>query len=213
MTTDRMNEIVDRSTDDAVSDRSARKVIIAGFVLLSCLALAVLWFGVRTFTQSEQIDNLGSEVHVYASESEQRAADMRRLADQVRALGQQPVVEPPAPVPAGLPGAPGAEGPRGPSGPPGVPGAPGSTGPAGPPGTEGDAGATGPEGPMGPAGPMGPQGESGPAGPQGEQGATGPEGPAGPVGPAGPACSDGYALEQRQFGDDTVLLCVLQNES
>lgn len=97
------------------------------------------------------------------------------LADQVRALGGDPVVSP-------QPGEPGSPGPPGNSGPPGV------TGPSGPPG----ATVTGPAGPQGAPGEAGPPGDPGPAGPQGEQGPRGEKGEPGQQGEPGPACPVGY---------------------
>jgi hypothetical protein len=89
------------------------------------------------------------------------------LAEQVRSLGGQPVVEP-----SDLP----QVGPQGDVGPQGLTGATGATGPQGPRGLKGATG---------PAGAAGAKGEPGPAGRDGKDGTDGADGADGAVGPAG----------------------------
>lgn len=138
------------------------------------------------------------------------AEAVKELADQVKALGGQPVVEPsdlptPEPGPAGANGAAGSPGSTGPQGPPGPVGPTGQAikgergprgftggdGPTGTPGAtvKGDTGATGPEGPAGPQGPPGKDGKDGADG----HDSTVP----GPQGDPGPACQPGWHVATR----------------
>ncbi len=107
-------------------------------------------------------------------------ASAQALAEQVRLLGEKPVVEPDDPKP-GAPGAPGLRGPIGPRGPRGAScveelglrtcrGPDGETGTTGTPGSDGVPGVAGKNGTDGKDGAPGPQGDPGPAGPAGADG-------------------------------------------
>lgn len=112
------------------------------------------------------------------------------LAEQVRALGEEPVVEPSDP-PTTAPILQGERGPIGPRGPAGLPGLPGVDGTDGEPGA---VGADGEPGAVGESGATGAQGEPGASGAQGPAGATGPQGEPGAQGPVGPAGADGRGI-------------------
>jgi hypothetical protein len=102
VTNERAREIVHGATERAVRDARARRSTWVAFaVLLLCIAGAVAYFGLRF-----------SAVNTHAQEQDQRitrlvdtgndaAAQAQQLASQVRALGATPVVQPPAPAPAG----------------------------------------------------------------------------------------------------------------
>jgi hypothetical protein len=165
--------------------------IVVGGLLLGGL------FAFLTDT-SHRFDNLQAE-------SDARGLAVTVLAEQVEALGEDPVVDPDDidPEPDVLI-APGSTGPRGPQGPPGRDGRDGAPcdannpfciGPPGPQGADstvpGPPGAPGDDGANstipGPAGDQGPAGES-IIGPQGEQGPPGETvvGPPGATGATGP---------------------------
>jgi type II secretory pathway pseudopilin PulG len=199
MTDEIERTIVQPAAASARDQRMHWLLWLAGGLLLAGVAAlaAVVWSQRATLAE------------VKAS-ADANATMSRQLADQVRALGATPVVQP-VPGPVGAPGATGAagatgpQGPQGPAGPPGPKGdpgavgsagAPGAAGPAGQPGTDGQPGATGPPGPPGDPGPQGPAGPSGPAGQQG------------PTGPPGPTCPDGYTARSRQQGTETWWVCV-----
>lgn len=83
MTSEQAREIVDDATHRAVKDAGARRgTWIAVVVLLASIAAAVMWFGPRLAS----VD----------SHSQEQDRKITALADQVRALGAVPVVEPPA---------------------------------------------------------------------------------------------------------------------
>ncbi|MEQ7847707.1 hypothetical protein [Nocardioides kribbensis] len=156
-------------------------------------------------------------------------AQSQALADQVEALGGEPVVDPEAPPadePALIPGPPGEDG---------LPGLPGLDGLNGTDGKDGRNGQDGADSTT--VGPRGPRGETGLScvddlglaacrGPQGPVGATGapgadstvpgPQGPQGPAGPAGTAnpgtytCPDGEVAQGFTIGEagGVTLLCV-----
>lgn len=132
---------------------------IAAMVVVSVLALA--WFVLQARQEA-------TSATIAAANN---AAVAQRLADQVRQLGQQPVVEPPQ---RGEPGPRGDQGPAGPKGDTGSAGEPGPSGVPGLPGSNGSPGSPGVDGKPGEAGPAGAQGEPGPAGPSGQPGKTGP---------------------------------------
>ncbi len=119
---------------------------------------------------------------------DQQEAVSTALADQLRDLGEEPVVEPADLPPVSavpLPGPQGPQGEPGPRGPKGDTGNAGGTGEAGVPGSSGADGATGTpgdQGPIGPAGPQGPKGDPGPAGPPGS------------VTPGSYSCPDGESV-------------------
>lgn len=174
-----------------------RGVVIGGVVLtlLSLVSLILLFNGARSRARIET--NLASA----SVTIQQQAQDNIKLRDQIKALGEVPVVAAPTPeVINGLPGQTGAIGPIGPPGLEGPKGDPGVVGPIGPsglpgpsgaqglPGTngiDGQGGSTGPAGAVGNQGPAGVEGISGPAGPPGDPGLTGPQGPQGDPGPPG----------------------------
>lgn len=154
----------------------------------SAIALVVL--GVAVFAAFMLLRDAAKDDRIAALESraDANAVAADALHDQIEALGEEPVVDPPAP---------GAQGVQGIPGPQGEPGPEGERGPMGARGRNGEPGETGPagqDGEPGAAGSAGPQGEPGPAGPQGEPG------PAGPQGEPGPTCPDGYT--EVQLEDD-----------
>lgn len=110
--------------------------------------------------------------------AEQHAA-ATALAEQVRELGEEPVIDPGDPPPAAV-NLPSTErvivGPRGPAGPPGRPGV-GEQGEPGKPGADGES-ITGPQGEAGASitGPPGMDGKDGAAGTPGAPGADGKDG-------------------------------------
>lgn len=118
------------------------------------------------------------------------------LVQQVKSLGANPIVTPPA-GPQGVQGIPGPQGIQGVPGPQGIPGIQGVPGVQGIPGVLGPAGAAGPIGANGQPGIAGKDGATGPAGkdgatgPQGSPGKDGSAGPQGPAGPQGKAGKDG----------------------
>lgn len=126
------------------------------------------------------------QIATLTAQSDGRGAAIDALADQVRALGEKPVVERPPDmrpvVIAGADGEDGTVGPRGRTGDDGFPGADGEPGAAGEPGVNGEPG---------------PQGEPGVAGLQGEPGVAGPQGEPGATGEAGPACQAGSERAER----------------
>lgn len=178
---------------------------------IALLAAVVALVVVSTLAQNYQLREAEDR---YATAIE----GVRQLEAQVRAEGEQPVVEAEdlpeptvsVPGPQGLPGTAGDDGEAGPTGPVG-PG--GVTGPRGPRGATGAQGPTGPQGPAGPrgtagddgangadgTGATGPQGPAGPAGPQGDPGPQGPAGPAGPAGPTGQPGADAQPPESFTF--------------
>ncbi len=120
-------------------------------------------------------DTQRTRSHVQANE-----VAIAALAEQVKALGGEPVVQPNQLTPgSNVVVVPGPAGPRGIDGKDGAAGEPGAPGLAGPSGAQGEPGVpgAGEAGPVGPSGPAGPQGEPGPAGAQGEPGPEGPPGP------------------------------------
>lgn len=116
------------------------------------------------------------------------------LVEQVKALGENPVVGPEGkagPVgPAGKDGTNGRDGWNGSNGRDGADGINGSNG------ADGQAGRDGSDGQAGTNGKDGSKGDPGPTGPQGPRGSDGPAGPRGDVGPQGdpgPTCPTGYS--------------------
>lgn len=111
---------------------------------------------------------------------DEERAKVDALYEQLRSIGEDPVVKPGASSPS-APGTTGATGPQGVPGDDGLPGANGQPGPAGAPGPAGQPGADGEPGADGADGQpgesiVGPQGPAGPVGPQGEQGIPGANG-------------------------------------
>lgn len=147
-------------------------------VLLGLLCIGAVYVTLDAVTDrlaAEQAQSKADRADLRHELTEQEAAAVA-LADQIRDLGETPVVEPPEtsvpsltliPGPRGLPGITGPAGPRGTRG---LPGTPGATGEAGEPGSTGTTGQTGEPGPTGA------QGEPGPAGKDGADGAPGRDG-------------------------------------
>lgn len=127
---------------------------------------------------------VGVTVADLRSDLDKAQRDRSALVNQVKDLGEVPVVSGPAGHNGdnGRDGADGKDGTQGPSGyngrdgAPGATGEPGTDGKQGEKGKDGDKGETGAQGATGPQGPQGPQGERGPQGPQGEAGAMCPSG-------------------------------------
>lgn len=140
---------------------------------LTGLALLAAVLGFGFYLAAANAGARAERVELITQLDEERAK-VDALYEQLRALGEDPVVEPGKSTP-------GAEGPQGPTGPQGVPGvegpAPsaadvlsavnaycasigGCVGPAGTAGAKGDPGESivGPQGPAGPAGPQGAEG-------------------------------------------------------
>lgn len=174
----------------------AMGAIVVGIVLLVVAGVS------RDADKTEKLGNLERVASA-------NTAAAKKLAEQVRSLGETPVVEPTSvpPVavsgPAGVPGVDGIDGADGRDGRDGRNGARGPAGAPGASGQDGEPGSQGPQGEPGEPGATGPQGEAGPAGPQGEPG---------PAGPPGPLCPDGYAREERQVMAETWYVCVEQEE-
>ena len=164
-------------------------IVLAWLVVLAAIAFGAWLVGTVTA--------LGEENHRFEQRDRQSLQDrhelrdrldreetaLAALAEQLRQLGEDPVIEPTAPPPTGqlIP----IPGPRGEScieeigyprcrGTKGNSGAPGAVGPAGAAGENGAPGATGPQGETGPAGPQGPAGPAGPQGPKGDPGTAKP---------------------------------------
>lgn len=194
-------EVITGPAERARDDRGrAWAWLFAGIALIGVALLAIAFFSYRAST-TDRIDSL--EGRVASSDS-----DARALADQVKQLGADPVVDPPRA------GDPGPQGERGPAGRDGRDGDPGPTGPPGEPGPAGAEGADGADGAAGEAGAQGAVGEPGPQGP------AGPQGPQGEQGPPGPTCPDGYAAASRVYdpspipGDEeTWWVCVAEGDA
>lgn len=157
--TDRIATTVEEARD---TSGHRRMWIAAGLTILGILGFALVYLLDRSDLQDrlDQLDDRAAILRQHADNADDAA---RALADQVRRLGQQPVVTPP-PVPPGTPGRDGATGPMGPVGPSGAPGPTGPSGPPGPsgaPGRDGKDGTDGTDGASGPSGPPGPTGAPG----------------------------------------------------
>lgn len=158
------------------------RIVAVSFVaIIAVLSATSVYLVLDGFT-----DRLATAEHA-ARENRTRLDDQQLtskvLADQLRALGEEPVIEPADPPPSirAIPI-------------PGRPGAPGRNGVNGKPGRDGKPGQDGADGTNGTPGNAGPKGDAGSAGPQGDPGPQGPAGPAGPPGTAQPgtyACPDG----------------------
>lgn len=172
---------------------------VAGVVVGVALVVASVALGAgysETARRAEQLQRQTNDLAVAASDN---AAAADALADQVRSLGQTPVID------TGQLRV-GPQGQRGPEGSPGRPGIgrPGPVGPAGPPGPQPPC-VDRPSGCVGPGGPEGPEGA--PAepipGPRGDPGESvqGPPGPAGPPGPEGAPGQPGSPPTSFRFTD------------
>lgn len=161
------------------------RIVAVSFVaIIAVLSATSVYLVLDTFT-----DRLATAEHA-ARENRTRLDDQqvtsKVLADQLRALGEEPVIEPADPPPSvqTIPI-------------PGRPGTPGRDGVNGKPGRDGKAGQDGSDGTPGTPGNAGPKGDTGAAGPQGDRGQEGPVGPQGPPGTAQPGtytCPDGEYL-------------------
>jgi hypothetical protein len=135
------------------------------------------------------------------------------LAQQVRGLGEVPVVTPPsAPAAAASPSTrfvpvPGTPGNPGPVGAPGSPGAPGT------PGTPGEAGEKGGVGAGGSTGSTGQPGEPGADGKDGSDGKDGAQGPAGADGENGTNGADGRGIRTVACQDDGTWLITYTDDT
>lgn len=198
MTSDKARNLIDEAAERAVSrDPTARRAAWAALgLLLASLTVFALYFGVRYASLRGHAEQQDRQLSELARQAEDNATLASALEDQVRSLGEQPVVDAPA---VGPPGPRGEAGPRGPMGPRGLPGADGDDG------IDGERGPAGERGPRGETGPSGPAGEQGPPGPPGP---AGPSGPRGPEGPPGPTCPQGYTAQSRQYLAETWWVCV-----
>lgn len=185
--------------------------VILGGAILTMLSIFIV---VLLFNASRARERISSTLASATLTIQQQAQDNIKLRDQIKALGEVPVVAAPTPeVIAGEPGAKGESGPQGATGPQGpgpsnaqvleavdvfcgngrCQGPIGPVGPQGSVGLSGNDGVTGATGPIGPQGPQGIPGSAGvdgasvqgPAGPPGADGAPGPAGPPGPQGDPG----------------------------
>jgi hypothetical protein len=149
--------------------------IVLTFAVIG-VTLAVL-AGRQADVSAEQSAERGRRVALEVDLTQQKAKT-QALAEQIRALGEKPVVSPGSPPevitipgitgPQGVPGPDGRDGARGPRG---FTGLDGPAGPPGAPGADGAPGAPGAAGEPGPVGPAGPEGPQGPAGEPGKDGA------------------------------------------
>lgn len=107
---------------------------------------------------SRKLDSSAADRIELRSELAQQKAATQALTDQVKGLGETPVVTPEKPIPPAVRYVP-VPGPRGPVGPVGP--ASKIPGPAGTSGKDAAPAQDGKEGPQGPVGPAGPQGDPG----------------------------------------------------
>lgn len=196
--------------------RMLLRVIAIGGAVITCL---VLLMTVLLFNAKRDRDRIAITLNNVTVIMQNQAQDIIKLRDQLKSVGEVPVVAQPTPeVIAGEPGTPGEQGPigdtgeqglqgvqgipglkgdtgdPGPAGPPGPQGIPGEVGAKGDPGSPGPAGGNGVNGADGLSGPPGPQGvpgDPGAPGANGADGATGAPGPAGAQGDPGPAGPQG----------------------
>jgi hypothetical protein len=150
--------------------------IVVTFAVIG-VTLAVL-AGKQADVGAQQSAERARRVALELDLAEQKAKT-QALAEQIRALGEKPVVSPGSPpevitIPGitGPRGAPGADGRDGARGPRGFTGLDGPAGPSGAAGTDGAPGADGVDGEPGAVGQAGPEGPQGPAGEPGKDGAS-----------------------------------------
>lgn len=160
-----------------------KRILDWRFLVTLIVILALGWMIYSERRRAEEADaaSVRDRAELRAQVDAQKAAS-KALAEQIRQLGQQPVIEPPesgdAPRIVVIPAPRGLRGPscieelgyprcRGDKGNAGTQGKPGSPGTDGEPGADGTDGAPGKNGSDGKDGPPGPQGEQGPAGPAG----------------------------------------------
>lgn len=158
--------------------------LIAGVVIVALIVIAIV--AVRAIDKgADDRDALGDRLEQQEKENADQKAASDLLAQQVRDLGQKPVVEPDDVPPAGqivtIPG------------PAGQDGADGKPGPRGTAGEDGDNGTSGSTGTSGQPGPAGPPGETGPAGQDGKNGTDGQNGADG---------APGRGIADAQCGED-----------
>lgn len=197
-------EIVARAAHDA-EDRRGHLMVWAcvGVAFVGLVALATAFFVYRADT--------GAALRDLGDRADENAAVAQTLAAQVRDLGGDPVVDPPAGEPGrdGADGRDGVDGVDGRNGRDGRDGQPGADGEPGPPGSNGTNGIDGQDGVTPPC-----MAESAQC--RGADGKDGAQGPQGPQGPPGPTCPPGYSAQSRTHdptpltpGDDeTWWVCV-----
>lgn len=164
-----------------------------------CLAMAAI--GLALALGFHRVEVLGFQLQESQADRKALHDQAEQLANQVRGLGEVPVVDP-APGAAGKTGPmgpAGPAGPRGPMGPPGVAGKDGANGKAGAAGTDGNDGTDGIDGAAGA------QGEPGPAGPPGADGKDGTDGTDGKDGRSveSVSCDSGLGTFTFYFSDGT----------
>lgn len=176
--------MTDRATirHDEQAERAARSARAWGWIaraIFAVLVLATLGFGgYLTVANTAMREELGEALDDLAASRAETSA----LYEQLRSVGESPVVEP------GEIGKGDTPGPQGPPGVQGIPGERGATGPAGTSPTSSQIADAVAEYCAAVNSCRGPQGV---AGSPGAQGATG---PAGAQGAPGPACPSGYDL-------------------
>lgn len=163
-------------------------VVVSVAVLVLCI-WAVMWLSHENAQFEERDRESIADRKALRGRLDQDEAAIEALTEQLRLLGEKPVVSPEdVPDGADVVVIPGPQGPRGYScveelgyprcrgdeGASGIDGAPGRDG------TDGLDGANGATGPMGPPGPAGPQGEPGAPGKDGRDGVDGRDGTAQP---------------------------------
>ena len=139
----------------------------------------------------------------------QAQEDRAALVEQVRGLGEVPVVKGPAGH-NGTNGRDGVDGDKGPSGAAGRDGLPGEAGKPGERGPDGKEGKKGDKGETGDKGEKGEKGDKGDTGATGATGATGPQGPPGPQGEIGYTCPSGYSMQTLTIQGRMVQICVME---
>lgn len=207
-------------------DRTDRRWRRAGLIALALLIMGGIYLFARTSAIADVTAQNGGRISQLEGTIDQLKTDGNALEKQVRALGAQPVVTVPAPVP-GTPGATGAQG---------IPGATPSDAallslirrviaenppkdgktpsaeellaiikpliPAAVPGPQGQPGETpNDQKLLDLIKPLIPDPVPGPEGKAGATGATGETGATGPQGPPGPTCPDGFAPVEHQDTD------------
>lgn len=157
-----------------IPEPSTRTLRWAWFVVALAVVVAATWLILSVSHRLDRSDARTAAADSHAAKAErvatQATAAANALADQVRRLGGQPVVEPSQLPQVGPTGAAGATGATGPTG---------ATGARGPRGLRGLMGLPGPTGATGATGPAGATGAKGEPGKDGADGATGATGPAG----------------------------------
>lgn len=139
-------------------DRGARRWMYALAALVVVSVLALGWFLLRAWGDVQQLRQEASSATAAASNNADAA---QRLAEQVRQLGQQPVVEPPQRGEQGQPGRDGKDGQPGKDGKDGLPGKDGERGHDGVDGKPGIDGKDGKDGVNGKDGEKGDKGDPG----------------------------------------------------